>query len=203
MRTFRVLGSSSALVLFSAASFANAQGVAGIAKSGVPPDIVIPKVESKYRLPPASEESRFRLDRRKAELEKHRGDASPRLRPESASRTRSGTSWPANRSNVVRPPPSLGAVKPMASHLDVFEEAKKAIDAGCDDPLVLYVWAWASSGRNQPLDPREWYERSIVAAEAMRDSPYSAFRRSAALALAAQRLVPNAISSAAATRGGV
>ena len=35
-----------------------------------------------------------------------------------------------------------------STHDDVYKAAKKAIDAGCDDPIVLYIYARSSTGRS-------------------------------------------------------
>lgn len=64
---------------------------------------------------------------------------------------------------------------------EVYEPAKKAVDAGCDDPLVLYFYARFSVGTNYPGEP-EFYKRMEVAAEALGPSRYPPIRKAAALA---------------------
>jgi hypothetical protein len=66
----------------------------------------------------------------------------------------------------------------------IHNAAKRAVDTGCDDPLVLYLYARSSEG---PYDPgiKELDRRNIAAAKALEHSAYPPFRRSSALARAA------------------
>ena len=66
------------------------------------------------------------------------------------------------------------------THDDVYQPAQRAIEAGCDDPTVLYIYARTSTGRNFPgVD--EYERRLQTAAAALESSRYPAFRRAAAL----------------------
>jgi tetratricopeptide (TPR) repeat protein len=67
---------------------------------------------------------------------------------------------------------------------DVFRLAKRAIDSGCNDPIVLYIYARASSGRLFP-GLAEADARFEAAAKALESSKYPAFRRAVALDRAA------------------
>jgi hypothetical protein len=141
------------------------------------------KIESKFRLPPSSE-ARW-LEKRTADYELQR--KSLRLAYDKVGSRDAKWDEPA-REALDRFARHLSRhVNPMMSHLDVYEAANKAIDAGCDDPLVRYVHAWSSVGKNEPA-PGVLSERTAAAADAMRGSKYSALQRSAALCLAAQRL---------------
>ncbi len=66
------------------------------------------------------------------------------------------------------------------THDDVYQPAKRAIDAGCDDPIVLYIYARTSTGRNFP-GVNEYERRLQAASTALESSKYPAFRRAAAL----------------------
>lgn len=70
---------------------------------------------------------------------------------------------------------------------DVYAPAKAALDAGCTDPMILYVHALSSLLSN---DPRfsERMRRHIDAAKAMRESPYPATQRAFALCDAASMI---------------
>jgi tetratricopeptide (TPR) repeat protein len=62
---------------------------------------------------------------------------------------------------------------------DVHQAAKRAIDAGCDDPMVLYIYAQSSFGRNHP-GTAELEQRYAKAAKAFAESKYPAIRRASA-----------------------
>ncbi len=70
-----------------------------------------------------------------------------------------------------------------STHDDVFRAAKKAVDAGCDDPIVLFIYARASTGRN---DFGERERRFALAATAMETSKYPPIRRATAMIRAGQ-----------------
>jgi hypothetical protein len=63
---------------------------------------------------------------------------------------------------------------------DVHTPAKAAINAGCDDPMVLYLYSRASEGPNDPGQP-EASHRAREAAEALAASRYPPIRRAIAL----------------------
>jgi hypothetical protein len=63
--------------------------------------------------------------------------------------------------------------------------AKKAVDAGCGDPLILYVYARTSVGPFDP-GPAEYARRTIAAADAMEASFYPPYRRAVALRYATE-----------------
>jgi hypothetical protein len=71
-------------------------------------------------------------------------------------------------------------VVPFSDLGTVFVPAKKALDAGCDDPLILYLYARTSYNANFP-GAEEVERRFTKAADAIKDSPYPAFRRASAL----------------------
>ncbi|CAN5833264.1 hypothetical protein BH23PLA1_BH23PLA1_11980 [soil metagenome] len=70
---------------------------------------------------------------------------------------------------------------------EVFEQAERALAAGCDDPMVLYVRARASGGDNFPGDA-EYVQRHLDAARALQPTEYPAFRKGIALYNAAKLL---------------
>jgi hypothetical protein len=74
-------------------------------------------------------------------------------------------------------------IDPVTMHTEVHSAAKKALEAGCDDPLVRYVHARSSSGVNFP-GTEEYIGRAVEAAAAMEHSDYPPFRRAIALYIA-------------------
>lgn len=75
---------------------------------------------------------------------------------------------------------------PPVKFADVHADAKKALDAGCRDPLVLYLYARTSAGKDFP-GPAEYNKRLQEAADAMAASKYSPFRKAVAIHAAAER----------------
>ncbi len=75
-------------------------------------------------------------------------------------------------------------IDPIVTDDVVFKAAKAAIDAGCDDPMILYLYAIMSTGPNQP-DLVTQDQRNSLAAKAMESSKYSPVRRAAILSTAA------------------
>ncbi len=69
---------------------------------------------------------------------------------------------------------------PVVTSEQVHALVVKAMDAGCDDPMVSYAFARTSNGANYPgVD--SIIERHVTAAAALEDSEYPAFRRANAL----------------------
>ena len=64
---------------------------------------------------------------------------------------------------------------------DVYEPVLRAIAAGCDDPMILYLHARTYGGKERYLPQAELVARHAKAAEALRDSKYSPFRRAVGL----------------------
>jgi catechol 2,3-dioxygenase-like lactoylglutathione lyase family enzyme len=62
------------------------------------------------------------------------------------------------------------------NHKDVYPLVTKAIDAGCDDPLILYLRARTANGVEK-VSAEESLRRHEQAAEAMRGSKHSPYRR--------------------------
>jgi Leucine-rich repeat (LRR) protein len=139
-------------------------------------DFVVEVVESKFKLPPSSE-ARWTKERQEL-LDRNRktmrdaydkiGKRDPKwndsARAALDAMTMNFSQWP----------------RPVPTHDDVFVLAKKAIDAGCDDPMVLYVLARVSNARNVAGN-EEYRRRWLTAGAAMGKSGYSDFRRSLAL----------------------
>ena len=73
---------------------------------------------------------------------------------------------------------------PPVSNADVYVPANRAVEAGCDDPMVLYVYARLSIGVNAPK-PEEARRRLQDAAVAMAAGGYPPLRRAVALLMAA------------------
>ncbi len=65
------------------------------------------------------------------------------------------------------------------SKADLHRSAKRAIDAGCDDPLILFFYGVTSKDENFPGYP-EYQKRLRVAADAMKSSGYPPIRRAIA-----------------------
>jgi hypothetical protein len=74
-------------------------------------------------------------------------------------------------------------VDPETTPLDVNQPAKAAIDAGCDDPLLVYLYNRSLVGPDFPGE-EEIIRRMKDSAEALAASQYPAFRRAIALELA-------------------
>ena len=88
------------------------------------------------------------------------------------------------------------AVDPCTRIERAYEAAKQAVDAGCDDPLVLYLYARCSSGPNLP-DRKELERRILKAAHALERSPYPPLWRASAMSEAGQVLAVKPTSTAA------
>lgn len=71
-------------------------------------------------------------------------------------------------------------VDPQVTFNDVYPAARAAVDAGCDDPIVAYLYARTSVGANDP-GPEEALRRARAAAQGLAASRYPAFRRATAL----------------------
>jgi hypothetical protein len=71
-------------------------------------------------------------------------------------------------------------VDPDVTLGDVYTSARDAIDAGCDDPMVLYLYSRASEESNDP-GGLEASRRGRKAADALAASRYPAIRRAVAL----------------------
>jgi len=77
-------------------------------------------------------------------------------------------------------------VDPQVSMYDIHVAAKNAVDAGCRDPLILYLYARTSVGKFFPkID--EYNQRVQTAADALASSRYSPYRRAVAMRLATQK----------------
>jgi len=70
--------------------------------------------------------------------------------------------------------------EPIVLNAEVHVEAKKAVDAGCHDALILYLYARTSVGKDSP-GPAEYARRLDAAAVAMAASAYSPYRRAVAI----------------------
>jgi tetratricopeptide (TPR) repeat protein len=74
-------------------------------------------------------------------------------------------------------------IDPVVNEDEIFKAAKAAVDAGCDDPMILYLYAAMSTGVNQPdYDAQD--RRNTLAAKAMESSKYPPVRRASMLATA-------------------
>jgi hypothetical protein len=71
-------------------------------------------------------------------------------------------------------------VDPQVTFSDVYSAAKAAVDAGCDDPMLVYLYARTSVGADDP-GPKEARRRAQIAAQRLVTSRYPAFRRAVAL----------------------
>jgi S1-C subfamily serine protease len=76
-------------------------------------------------------------------------------------------------------------LEPLVTLRDIHVPAKKAVGAGCNDPLILYLYARTSVGPNFP-SPEEYARRIQSAADAMSASAYSPYRRAVAVLLASE-----------------
>jgi hypothetical protein len=92
--------------------------------------------------------------------------------------------------------------EPRARPVDIHRATQKALAAGCDDPLILYLHARSFDAPYMPA-PAEMERHAATAATAMAASAYPAFRRSKALLLAAheKRIQPVATPARRAEAG--
>ena len=79
------------------------------------------------------------------------------------------------------------AIDPQAKEEEVYAAAKRAVDAGCDDPLILYLHARFTVVPNDP-GPAESKRRWAAAAKAMEQADYPPLRRAVALSKAGMAL---------------
>jgi hypothetical protein len=77
-------------------------------------------------------------------------------------------------------------VDPVVSTDDIHVAAKKAIDAGCIDPMILYLHARSSVGKFFPKLP-EYNRRLQAAATELAASGYSPYRRAVAVRFATEQ----------------
>jgi hypothetical protein len=75
------------------------------------------------------------------------------------------------------------ALEPEVTDGEVYAAAKRAVDAGCDDGLILYLYARTARKANDP-GPQESARRHVTAADALGRSAYPPFRRAVAYARA-------------------
>jgi hypothetical protein len=73
-----------------------------------------------------------------------------------------------------------GEVDPEVTSGDVYTSAKAAVDAGCDDPMLVYLHSRMSVGPNDP-GMQEAIRRAKDSAKALAASRYPAVRRAIAL----------------------
>jgi hypothetical protein len=67
-------------------------------------------------------------------------------------------------------------IDPVVTDSEIHFAAKKAIDLGCDDPMILYLYARTSDGVAWPK-PEEYTRRMQRATDAMAASAYAPLRR--------------------------
>lgn len=70
--------------------------------------------------------------------------------------------------------------EPWVDRSQIYKAARKAVDAGCDDPMILYLYGRESVGADYP-GPAEFARRMHAAADAMRSSQYPPVRRAVAM----------------------
>jgi hypothetical protein len=70
--------------------------------------------------------------------------------------------------------------EPIIRFPNIHAAARRAVDAGCHDPLILYLYARTSVGQDDPGSP-EYARRLEAAAVALAASDYSPFRRAVAM----------------------
>src|SRR5262249_54222586 len=71
-------------------------------------------------------------------------------------------------------------IDPQVTFDDVYAAARAAVDSGCDDPMLVYLYARTSVGANDP-GLEEAIRRARAAARGLAASRYSAMRRAVAL----------------------
>jgi hypothetical protein len=158
--------------------------------------VVIEKVESKYKLPPSSEARWLEKKREFFELNRK----TMRLAYDEVGKRDPKWDDAARMAIDLTTRILTDQVQPTTMHWEAFEYAKRAMAAGCDDPLVLYAYAFCTGGRRN-FSGDEYAQRSEVAAEAIRKSPYSPMRRSMILANAARSLSRKIDSDASKAKG--
>jgi hypothetical protein len=95
-------------------------------------------------------------------------------------------------------------VEPVITRDELFQRLKRAVNAGCDDPLILYLYARLSIGRNDVGPNEELEKRQITAATAMQQSRYPPFRRALALSKTGLLILEGKnLSSEARTQAGL
>ncbi len=76
-------------------------------------------------------------------------------------------------------------VDPVINNAEIHAKAKKAVDAGCDDPMIKYLFARTSFGTESSF--RRDYDRLVQSAcQALEDSGYSPYRRAVAIRVAVE-----------------
>lgn len=71
-------------------------------------------------------------------------------------------------------------VDPQVTPAELDQAARAAVEAGCDDPMIAYLYARASIRANHP-GPEEALRRAKVAAQGLAASRYPALRRAVAM----------------------
>ncbi len=75
--------------------------------------------------------------------------------------------------------------EPWVSPTQIYNAARKAVAAGCDDPMILYLYGRMSAGANYP-GPAEYTRRMQAAADTLWSSRYSPIRRAVAMTFSYQ-----------------
>ncbi len=94
-------------------------------------------------------------------------------------------------------------VDPVITLLDVNQPAKAAIDAGCDDPILMYLYNRVSGRAGLSCSPRGDHSTdSSLSQGGSRASRYPAFRRAVALELAGSYTLSPKIRERRVQKGG-
>jgi hypothetical protein len=142
----------------------------------------IPIVESNFKLPDISEAEWFETG--EVELKAMR-----RTLGESYDKIgHKDPKWdePAHKALELAAQMYVKKRKDWPLHKDIYPQVVKAIDAGCDDPQILYLHARTLL---EKATPEEVVARYLKAADAMRRSKCSPYRRTNALMYAANMLL--------------
>ena len=158
--------------------------------AAVDPDLVIREIKSPFRIPESTEAGWLK----NKEIQLQQARATMRLAYDKIGRR--NAAWDESAREALELSARMFTAQPnKPSHPDIYPHVMKAINAGCNDPLILYLY-----GRTVPSSdeagPDEIRKRFVQAAEALKKSSYSPFRRAMALHVAAQHLARPQLSVA-------
>ena len=80
-----------------------------------------------------------------------------------------------------------GTARPGATLADIYPHVANAIKAGCDDPMILYLYERTVTPKEYP-GPEEMLKRQLAAEKALEKSKYNPIRRAYTMCRAAETL---------------
>jgi phage FluMu protein Com len=179
-----------------AEAVAEGRGVDEEVHGAKPHGLAVEKIDSDFTIPPTSDETW--LKKRSERLEGARQTL--RLAYDKVGKRNAAWDEPVREAMELAAEMFSGPSYGKVTHTQIHPLTKKALEAGCDDPLLLYLYARTSTVANYPGAP-EYQKRLVHAAEAMRTSAYSPYRRAVALQVAAHAMWSKDISAEDRKRG--